>query len=489
MKKSVQRNMILNIMRTLLSVAFPLISYPYATRILHAENYGKVSFVNSIISYIALIAALGVSSYAIREGGFYRKDKDKFSIFANEVFSINLLSTVVAYIVLAVLLLFNEKMRSNSLLLIIMSLTVFLTTISVDWINVIFEDYFFITVRSFVIQCLSLIALFVFVKSPDDYYKYAMIQVANCGLIAVSNFIYTRKYSKVRPTLHINLSRHIKPIIILFSNSLAVTVYSNIDNVIIGFVKGEYFVGLYSVAVKVYTIMKQVVASVYSVTVTRLTDYLASDKIDEYKNLLNDVINTLILMAFPITAGIICTSREIVIILSGEEYVDASPALSILSVTILFAVIGGTLANCVNLPNKREKTNLIGTVISALINLGLNMIVIPYWGISGAALTTLIAEVFVCFFLIFTMRDLWYYFDKKGIIKNLAKCLISILPFFAYEFVLRTIVNLSGMRYFLIMVVLSAVTYIVMGMVLDNMYMKRIINSIVCKLTKRKKNT
>ena len=70
--KSLKINMILNVLKTFMSIIFPLITYPYATRVLGVENFGKINYSNSVITYVALIASLGIASYAIREGGFYR---------------------------------------------------------------------------------------------------------------------------------------------------------------------------------------------------------------------------------------------------------------------------------------------------------------------------------------------------------------------------------------------------------------------------------
>lgn len=477
-QNNVRMNMVLNIIRTLLSVAFPIISYPYATRILHAENYGKVSFSQSIISYVGLLASLGISSYAIREGGFYRNDKKKLVTFASEVFSVNLVSTGIAYGCLIVLLIISDTMRANAILLLIFGLTVILTTIGVDWVNVIFEDYLFITIRSFVIQGISLIMLFILVRDPNDYYKYAIIQVINSGLVAVTNFIHTRKLCAVRITPRLNLKKHLKPMLILFSSSLTISIYLNIDNVFIGFMKGEYYVGVYSVSVKVYTVLKQVVASAYNVTITRMSDYLASGQEKKYNKLLNDVINNIIFMSVPVEAGIICTAIEIIKLLAGEEYMAASGSLKILSIAILFAVLGGALANCVNLPHKREKKNLIGTTFSAMLNLCLNFVAIPLIGINGAAVTTLLAEFFICMYLCLTMKDIWHCFDWNEILKNAIKCFIAIVPFFIFRYMLLYAICVDGYLYLFLFVILAVVSYILVGCIVKNNHMTGIIKSL-----------
>lgn len=167
--KSLKINTVLNVIKQLCSVLFPLITIPYVTRILQATNYGKVNFGSSIVSYFTLIAAFGITNYSIREGGQIRNDKEKFAKFANEIFTINLLSTCIAYSGLILVLFISPKIRSYSILILIQSITIILSTLGANWINTIFEDYLFITLRYIVMQVVSLVLLFLFVHTPDDY--------------------------------------------------------------------------------------------------------------------------------------------------------------------------------------------------------------------------------------------------------------------------------------------------------------------------------
>ena len=66
-KSSIKKNYILNLINTLTGLVFPLITFPYASRILFAEGIGQVQFFQSIIDYIALCSALGIPLYAVRE--------------------------------------------------------------------------------------------------------------------------------------------------------------------------------------------------------------------------------------------------------------------------------------------------------------------------------------------------------------------------------------------------------------------------------------
>lgn len=381
-KSKVGRNMILNVLKTLMSIVFPLITYPYATRILGVENFGKVNYGQSIISYIALVAALGIATYAIREGGVFRKKQAELEKFGSEVFSINLLTTAIAYIILIVLVLVSEKMNSILLLLAIQSLSIFFTTVAIDWMNVIFEDYVYITIRSLITQVVTLIALFIFVRSQQDYYQYAALQVGANAVIAILNWTHLNKKCKLRITTRLNLKQHSKPILVLFSNSVAVSIYLNLDNVMLGWMLGNYYVGLYSVSVKIYTILKQIVSAIYSVVITRMTEYITYDRIDDYKKLLTEVISNLFLIAIPMSIGLACVSKTVTFFIAGSDFVSGFISLQILAVTIPIAVFGGALAYCVNLPLKREQNNLIATSIGAVENIVLNIWLIPQYNLS-----------------------------------------------------------------------------------------------------------
>lgn len=467
-KKSVQINMILNMARTIISIAFPLITYPYATRVLQAENYGKVTYASTIVSYFALIAALGISSYAVREGAIYRKNKEAFKRFANEIFSINIFFTCVAYLIFFIIIKFFGFFQSDLLLLEITSLSIIFTTLNVEWINIIYEDFLYITVRSFLVQIVSLLLLFIFVKSKNDFYKYALLQVINSGIIAILNFKYTKKYCRPHIILSMNLKKHIRPIMILFSNSLAVSIYLNIDNVFLGMEKGTYYVGIYSVAVKVYTILKQIIASIYTVTVTRLSEYIERKNFCEYNKLLNNVINNIIIISVPIAVGITSISESVVNILAGESYVEACIPLNILSFAVFFAVIGGALAYCVNLPYKRENKNLKATIISALINFMLNFIAVPLLGVNGAALTTVISEISVCIVLFYGMKDLWFNFELKKIFINLTKCIISSIPMIIIRNIISLYVESNSFCFIIIMISICIIQYVLMNLLLKN---------------------
>ena len=140
--KSLAQNAILNGIRNGLNLLFPLITFPYVSRVLQVEKLGEYNFANSVTSYFVLLAGLGISSYAVREGAKLREKKNEFDFFASSVFTINVVSTIISYICLFVCLWVSNSLHKYSLLIMVFSVQIVFTTIGVEWVYSIYEEYY-----------------------------------------------------------------------------------------------------------------------------------------------------------------------------------------------------------------------------------------------------------------------------------------------------------------------------------------------------------
>lgn len=419
MGKSLSKNAVLNCIKTLMSIIFPLITYPYITRVLQPEYLGKINYANSIVSYYSLIAALGVSTYAVREVAKCRNNKEKLNELVNEIFTVNMITTGIAYVLLFLTIGVVAELRTYAFLILILSLSIIFTTLGVDWINSAFEDYFIIAIRSIAIQCINLLLVFLFVKSQDDYYKYAFLMVLTNIVICAWNFIYCRRYVSVKIIRKCNFSKHIKYLLIFFANNLAITIYCNSDSTMIGGFVGDTCVGIYSVAVKVYTIIKSLLAAIYSVCIPRLSNLYANNQTGNANNLVNSIVNGLILVLFPAMAFLIVMAKPIIMILAGNSYIDGIVTLQLLSIALLFAILGGVVTNCINIPTGKEKITLKATVFAAIVNVVLNFALIPLYKQNGAAITTIIAEMVVLgFCVVFNKKEILSIINWKALRTN-----------------------------------------------------------------------
>lgn len=466
-KKSLGINAFLNGLRSILNLLFPLITFPYVSRVLSVSGIGIYNFSNTYISYFILIAGLGIATYAVREGAKYRENKKDITEFSNQVFSINMIATVVAYLLLLVSLILFKNLNNYISCILIFSLQILFTTLGTEWLYTIYEDYSYITIRTILFKIVSIILLFLLVKTPKDYLVYAAITVfANVGSNLL-NFIHARSFIKVQLTTKINWKKHLKPILVIFASALAVTIYVSSDTTILGLLKGNYAVGIYSTSVKIYQMAEGLLSAILTVTIPRLAFLWGQRKTKEYNNVLAGVVNTLSILVFPAVIGLIMLSKEVVLIIASKKYLPSVNSLRIISWAIIFSIFAWIFSDCVLIPAKRENLVLRNTIVTAVENIILNFILIPFMSYDGTSLSTVIAE---CTVMIMNGYSCWDIIKpiilKKDTLKNLLDSIIGcvgivvvcLLCDFGFEsMILKTIfsVVLSVIMYGAILVLLG----------------------------------
>ncbi|NRO79302.1 oligosaccharide flippase family protein [Lactobacillus helveticus] len=269
-KKSLGLNAFFNGMRSVLSLIFPLITFPYISRVLSVSGIGIYNFSNTYVSYFILIAGLGIATYAVREGAKYRNQKEKIEEFTSQVFSINIIATIVAYLLLFLSLVIFKNLNNYVTCILIFSLQILFTTLGTEWIYTIYEDYAYITIRSIAFKILSIILLFILVRKPSDYLWYATITVLAAVGSNILNFIHARSFINIRLTLNTKWRYHLKPIMIIFASAVAITIFTASDTTILGILKNDYAVGIYSTSAKIYQITEGLLSAILTVTIPRL---------------------------------------------------------------------------------------------------------------------------------------------------------------------------------------------------------------------------
>lgn len=398
MKKSLGKNAFLNGFKNVLNLLFPLVTFPYVSRILSVEGIGQYNFSQATVSYFSLIAGLGISTYAIREGAKYRKDKEKFNFFATEVLLCNVVSTIIAYILLVLCMLCVNKLKSYAFLIWIFSIQIVFTTIGIEWVYSIYEEYEYITLRSIIFKIVSIMLMFIFVRDSGDIANYAAITVFSSAGSNVLNLVHSKEYFSVVKIRIRNCIKHIKPILVIFASNIAIMIYVYSDTTMLGFMQTDYEVGIYSVSVKIYNIVKNLLSSVLVVAIPRLSMYYGSGMIQEFKTTAQKVYDSITTLLMPAVVGLFCVSRQVVLVISDESYLPAEKSLRILCVALVFCVYGWFFSQCILLPTQKEKMFLVATCISAIANISLNFCLIPVWQEKAAAFTTFVAE-FIMFLL------------------------------------------------------------------------------------------
>lgn len=394
-QKSLKLNFIMNAILTMSSFIFPLITFPYVSRILLPEGTGKVSFATSLISYFAMFAQLGIPTYGIRACAKVRDNKEELTRTAQELVIINTVMSIVSYAALAIALIFVPRLRAERTLYAIVSLTIIFSVIGMEWLYKALEQYTYITIRSIVFKFVALVAMFVFVHQKADYVVYGAITLIAASGSSVFNLINAHKFIGMRPVGKYHFKRHFKPIAVFFAMSCATTIYTHLDTVMLGFMKTDADVGYYNAAVKIKTILVSIVTSLGVVLLPRASYYIEHKMVDEFYRIAHKAINFVFLIALPMMLYFIIFAKEGIFFLSGDAYGNAVLPMQIIMPTLIFIGLTNVMGIQMLVPLGREKIVLYSEIAGAVVDLIINFILIPRFASAGAAIGTLIAEIVV----------------------------------------------------------------------------------------------
>lgn len=478
---SVKFNAVLNAVKQLVSTIFPIITVPYITRVLGADSYGQVNYANSIVSYFVLLAGMGISTYATREGARIRNDKQRLSKFVNQMFTVNVFACLLSYAALLVLMLVWRPGSNLAILIFILSFSIAANTFGVDWVNVIFEDYVYITLRYIIFQVLAFASMLIFVHGSHDADVYAGCMVLPLVGGSLCNLWYIRRYVHPRLTKDVQFGAHVKAIVTLFANNVASTIYLSSDQTLLGIFSGSRAVGLYSLPVKAYSMIRNVLNALTYVMVPRLSAMIATHEEKQIIQLLNRTFCSLLTLILPASVGLFFLSPEIVSVLSGPQYAESSSVLQILSIALLFSVYSCFFANGILIPYRKESQFLLATSVAAVINLVLNCICIPLWGINGAAVTTLVAEMYI---LIHVYRAAAEYYRPDVSMRMIVSVVLGSVFVGLICVVGKMWVPSIALR-LIVVIAVSVPSYLIIELLIGNIYVKNITLSLLRKIANR----
>lgn len=395
MAKSVKVNYILNLINTGTQMLFPLITFPYTSRVVGVEGIGQVNFFSSILSYISLFTCLGIPMYALREVARVRNDMKLMSRTVCEVLLLHSLLTFLGFVAVAILCFAVPEIREDVPLFLILSLTILFTALGCDWFYSGIEDFLYITVRGLVVKVLSVVLLFLLVKSPDDLLWYGFIIVFGSLGGNIFNFFRLRKYIKWRnidfSTLQI--MRHLKPSLKMFSFGVVTSIYLQLNPVLLGFMKGAVEVGYFAAATKLTGMVAKILGCLGTVMIPRASHLIAENKMQEFKGLLQKSYDFTLAMSLPLTIGLIVCAPIIIDVFCGDEFRPATLTSQIVALNLLMVGISNVFGIQALFP--LGKINIVTTccVVGAVADIILNIILVPLFSYEGTAVAYAGAEV------------------------------------------------------------------------------------------------
>ena len=395
MAQSVKVNYILNLINTGTQMLFPLITFPYVCRVIEADGIGQINFFHSIISYISLFTCLGIPMYAIREIARDRSDVVQMNRTAMEILLLHSMLTLVGYAIVAILCLTVPQIQVNIPLFLILSLTIFFTAIGCEWFYQGIEDFKYITIRGLIIKTVSVVLLFIFVKSKTDLLYYGCYTVFGVLGGNIFNFFRLRKYIHRENIIfsELHIKRHVKPVLKVFSFSVVTSIYLQLNTVLLGFLKNALAVGYFAAATKVMQMLLTMSACLGSVMMPRASHLIAENKEDEFNRLIQKSYDFTLAIALPMTIGLIFCAPSLITALCGVKFEHSILPSQIIAPIILMVAISNVFGIQVLFPKGKINIVTLCCGIGAVADLILNLCLIPFFSYIGTSIAYLGAEV------------------------------------------------------------------------------------------------
>ena len=407
---SVKFNFIMNFIMSASSIVFPLITFPYISRVLMATGNGKVATASAVVAYFNMFASLGIPTYGIRACAKVRDDKKALSKTAQELIIINSITMLISCVVFAFTVILVPEFAAEKELYLINGIGLALNVFAVTWLYNALEQYAYITVINIITKLFSLILMFLLIKRPEDYVIYGGITVFASSASYVFNFIYARKFITLKKIGKYNFRVHMKPILKFFAMSAAISVYTNLDVVMLQFMQGDAEVGYYNAAIKVKTILVTLITSLGTVLLPRLSYYVKKEKTEDFYRMIGKAVNFVVVAGLPLTIYFMLYASESIQFLAGDGYQGAVLPMIILMPTVLLIGMSNITGIQILTPQNQEQKVLNSIVCGAVADFLLNLFLIPKMASSGAALATVIAELVVllvqCVYLKEILKDI-----------------------------------------------------------------------------------
>lgn len=478
MTMSVKKNYLYNLLYQMTSVLLPVLTIPYVSRVLSADGIGINTVTYANTQYFILLGSLGISIYATKKIATIREKKDKLKKTFWEIFSIQFTGCILAYMVFALTL---GQSHKYGVFYMLQGFYILAAAVDISWYFLGIENFKNASLRSFFAKIISVILIFIFVKTRDDLWKYILI---NAGTMFVGQLImwfYVGKdMLKVKEIGKLKIAMHIMPILALFVPQIATQVYTVLDKTMIDLFKGAVEAGYYDQSQKIVRILLSVVTSLGIVMLPRIANLFSKDDLNEVKKSLRKAFVVISFLSIPITFGLIGISDKFVPILFGNEFLSVIPLTKISPVLVIIIGLGNVFGTQYLLAIGKNKEYTASVCIGALVNFCFNLLLIPRFAAMGAVIATVSAELSIALIQFWFARVV---FDFTWI-KETYKYWVSGILMLA---IVRLVGNVTpiSILFLLLQIAIGSLVYFISLIILRDKFLFEAIENVIDRIRKR----
>jgi O-antigen/teichoic acid export membrane protein len=452
---SLKKNIFYSASLNVLNLLFPIITAPYISRVLGVENIGLVNFVTAYVSYFVLFAALGVNYYGVREIARHKNSQEETSGIFSGLLIITLIAAFAVTACYLATVFFVPMLRKDWPLFVLAGFSLYLAPISIDWYFRGLEDFKVITYRFLVVKVVSFAGLFLFVRQREDVIPYILLSAFSIVGSYIWNLAYAHKQGLRLKWKNLNLKAHIKPMFVFFATNIAVSVFTLLQTLMLGFLSDYEQVGLFTTPNKLLI----VITSIFGATNTALLPRLSFNQQRNDKNanaeLLQKAFDIITLLVIPAAVGLCLISKRFVPFFFGGEFTGSIVPMQILSFKVILVMINSFFALNILVVFGHENQYLLAMLVTALFSCVMNLYMIPKHGAIGASVTNCIAETIeIPFNLFFVYRCTSVRINWR----HAANAFLMSLPFVGIYFLCNLMIK-STLLFLVIFMAISIALY------------------------------
>lgn len=479
---NIGKNFLYNTAYQVLAMFIPLITTPYASRIFGADGVGIQSYTNSVATIFSLFAALGVLAYGQREIAQHRDDPQQISKLFWEIELLCVITTMVSLVIWLVIS-FLERNYSSYFLL--SSFTILAVAFDITWFFAGLEEFRFIVLRNSAVKLLGVALLFLAVREKSDLLLYVALLSATGLLGNITMWTYLPKFLVKVDFSSLHIFRHFRYTLVYFVPTIASSIYTIVDKAMLRFLtEGTAENGYYEQTTKIVRMAQVILLSINTVMTSRMSYLFAQQKIQEIKHRLEQSLSFILMLAYPLTFGIIGISKNFVPWFFGDGFAPVALLLCIYSPMLLIVGISNCLGTQYLTPSGQRGRSSKGIIAGAIVNVILNLIFIPYFGAIGATVASLIAELIIACVYFYMSRNfvsvnmLWQHSYKR--LLSACGMLVVVLRMNRLPF--------SGIVLTFLQIGCGAITYLTALLLMQDAMIKKVVSKAYGMLRNREKS-
>ena len=421
-----KKNLAYSTIQTLSTYLVPILVFPFISRVLGPSKIGQIDTTESIIDFCILISMMGLTTLGIREIAQHRNNRQELESVFSGLFYINLITTTIIVTILVALSFAVPYLIEHRKLVWIGVLKIIANMFWVEWFFKGIENFKYITIRSVIVRLFFIVSVYLFVRASDDYLLYYFLWVSVSILNAICNWSYKRQYLRVR-LRNASFKNYIKPFFVIGIFSMLSAIYTQMNAPILRFISGmDEEVAYYTISVRIYKVLIALFSTLTAVMIPRVSVMVNEGRMEDIKVLISKTFSLLFLFAIPAIVFTIFFACDIICVISGPGYENASWPMRIVMLMLLIAGTEQIFILQLLIPAGQDKQIMKAGMVGVAVFIISSVVFVPYLKSMGSAICWLLSELSV---LITSSYSVKRFYGIRYPWKNFLRMSMSVIPY------------------------------------------------------------